>query len=286
MVKVITEYEAFVYIWFDLLKKMYYIGYHKGSEYDNYAHSSTRMISFKMNNVPPQFKRRILFRGTMEECVLLEEKLLRNRFSSGNWDRYYNANIACSVIHDETTRAKISKSVKKQMKKQWKDLEFRAKISESRKKQWKDPEYRAKKSESMKKVYQDPEYRAKMSESMKKQWEDPEYRVKHNKSMKKVWQDPEYRAKQSENMKKFNQDPERRAKMSESMKKVWQDPVYRANMTESRKKVWEDPKHRAKQSENMTEKSPCEHCGKMVNKLLMARWHGDNCKHKKVKSYG
>ena len=82
-------YEAFVYLWYDALNRMFYLGKHKGSIDDNYTHSSTVWESFTKDNIPEGATRRILAYGTDEEMCDLETKLLKNR-KERRWDRYYN----------------------------------------------------------------------------------------------------------------------------------------------------------------------------------------------------
>ena len=122
-----TTYEAFVYLWYDSDNKMYYLGYHKGSIDDNYAHSSTKMESFTMKSVPSGYRRRILAKGSNDDMIALEEKLLRNRKESGKWHLYYNASISGAID-------------------MWDDPEYRKMMTE----QWADPEYRKMQSERRK----------------------------------------------------------------------------------------------------------------------------------------
>ena len=84
--------EAFVYLWYDALNKMYYLGKHKGSPDDTYTHSSTIWESFTKDNIPEGVTRRILAYGTNEEMCILEHKLLVNR-KKRCWNRYYNESL-------------------------------------------------------------------------------------------------------------------------------------------------------------------------------------------------
>jgi hypothetical protein len=84
--------EAFVYLWYDALNKMYYLGKHKGSPDDTYTHSSTIWESFTKDNIPEGVTRRILAYGTDEEMCILENKLLINR-KDRCWNRYYNESL-------------------------------------------------------------------------------------------------------------------------------------------------------------------------------------------------
>ena len=84
--------EAFVYIWYDALNKMYYLGKHKGSPDDTYTHSSTIWESFTKDCIPEGVTRRILAYGTHEEMCILEHELLVNR-KKRCWNRYYNESL-------------------------------------------------------------------------------------------------------------------------------------------------------------------------------------------------
>ena len=220
-----TTYEAFVYLWYDSDNKMYYLGYHKGSIDDNYAHSSTKMESFTMKSVPSGYRRRILATGSTHDMIALEEKLLRNIKERGKWPIYYNANIS-GVPY------------------MWDDPEFRKMMSERRKELWSDPERRKMQSEKMK-------------EHNKKLWSDPERRKMKSEKIKKLWSDPEFRKMKSEKMKEQNKkqwtDPEFQKMQSERNKKLWSDPEYRKmhseKMKEQNKKLWADPEFRKMQSE-------------------------------------
>ena len=85
-------HEAFVYLWYDALNKMYYLGKHKGSSDDSYTHSSSIWESFTKDNIPEGVTRRILAYGTHEEMCILEHKLLVNR-KKRCWNRYYNNSL-------------------------------------------------------------------------------------------------------------------------------------------------------------------------------------------------
>ena len=205
--------EAFVYIWYDALNLMYYLGKHKGSPDDKYTHSSTVWESFTKDNIPEGVTRRILAYGTDEEICLLEHELLKNR-KNRCWDRYYNNSLGDPRYVDQSgENSPMYGKTNEGLKKLWQDPEFRKMRSESTKKQWQDPEYR----KMMKKLRQDPEFRKMQSESTKKQWQDPEYRKMKSEGSKKLWQDPEFRKMQSEINKGQNNpnSKENRAKRKE-----------------------------------------------------------------------
>ena len=92
--------EAFIYLWYDALNKMYYLGKHKGSPDDTYTHSSRVWEHFTKDNIPEGVSRRILAYGTDEEMCILENKLLVNR-KKRCWDRYYNNSLGDSRYVDQ-----------------------------------------------------------------------------------------------------------------------------------------------------------------------------------------
>jgi hypothetical protein len=275
---------AFVYLWQDARQKpyMYYLGYHKGHPDDGYTHSSAVFESFTKDTIPDGVTRRIIATGSNDDMIELETKLLTNR-KEKRWQQYYNMNLNGHpyMWEDPEYRAKMSATMSEQSKKLWEDPEYRATMSEQSKKLWEDPEYRATMSEQSKKLWEDPEYRAMQSEKAKEQWEDSDFRAMQSEKAKEQWEDSDFRAMQSEKAKEQWEDPDFRAKMSEKSKKLWEDPDFRAKMSvmqsEKSKKLWEDPDFRAMQSEKHT----CTVCGFVGRKPHLARWHNDNCKHKK-----
>jgi hypothetical protein len=88
--------EAFVYIWYDALNKMYYLGSSIGKD-PNYAHSSFVMESFTMKTKPSYMHRKILGEGTHDEMLALESELQANR-KERCWDRYYNQ-VVCDGVY-------------------------------------------------------------------------------------------------------------------------------------------------------------------------------------------
>ena len=88
--------EAFVYMWYDSLNKMYYVGKHKGTPDDNYGQSSSLLEWSRFDDAPPHFKRRILFSDTDSKCAEEESRILKNR-KAKCWNRYYNVSTATST---------------------------------------------------------------------------------------------------------------------------------------------------------------------------------------------
>jgi len=84
----IMEYEAFVYTWTNTVNDMKYIGYHKGSIYDNYDTSST---SEEMNEAfsRGELTREIIATGSVKDMIAMERKMLLEVDARNN-DEYYN----------------------------------------------------------------------------------------------------------------------------------------------------------------------------------------------------
>lgn len=94
-----NEKYGFVYIWFDIKYKRYYIGCHWGNIHDGYICSSTWMRN-SFNRRPQDFRRRILKSGLDRDEMYLEEQKYLNMinineikpFSSN--PRYYNLSLS------------------------------------------------------------------------------------------------------------------------------------------------------------------------------------------------
>ena len=84
---------GFVYIWFDRLRKMYYIGSHWGMEDDGYICSSNRM-RHAYRRRPQDFKRRIITKNFNSKKDLLdeEERFLSMMKKEELGKKYYNLN--------------------------------------------------------------------------------------------------------------------------------------------------------------------------------------------------
>ena len=93
--------ESFLYLWYDSINKMFYLGKHKGSINDGYTHSSSIWESFTKDNIPKGARRRILAYGTDEEMCILENKFLVNR-KKKCWDKYYNTALGNPVYVDNS----------------------------------------------------------------------------------------------------------------------------------------------------------------------------------------
>ncbi len=177
--------EAFVYLWYDALNKMYYLGKHKGSPEDSYTHSSTIWESFTKDNIPEGVTRRILAYGTEEEMCILEHELLVNR-KKRCWNRYYNNSLGDPRYVDQwgennpLWKGGISydmKEYQKEYKKEYKQT----------------PEYKAYMKEYMKEYRQTPKNKEYMKEYQKKRQQTPE-----RKAYKKKYDAVRYARKKAE----------------------------------------------------------------------------------------
>lgn len=68
-----NNYYGFVYIWYDIKRKMFYIGSHKGKFDDGYIGSNKR-LRLAYNKRKPDFKRKILYILTENNIKLLRDK--------------------------------------------------------------------------------------------------------------------------------------------------------------------------------------------------------------------
>jgi hypothetical protein len=95
--------EAFVYCWTNLDNNKKYVGYHKGSTDDGYICSSLSE-SFWRDWDECSWSRQIIAKGTVEDCVILERKILQSLDLKS--DEWYNNNCGGSVIFTDEIREK------------------------------------------------------------------------------------------------------------------------------------------------------------------------------------
>lgn len=98
------------------------------------------------------------------------------------------------------------------------------------KEQWKDPEYRIKMTAISEANKNNPEYCAKMSEQAKKYWANPEHTKSMSERIKKRWEDPTYKEGRIQATKEMWKNQEHRNNISEKMKDKWTNPEYLAKM--------------------------------------------------------
>jgi hypothetical protein len=84
-------YIGFVYIWYDRLRKLYYIGSHKGGVNDRYICSSSRMLKAYKKR-PHDFKRRIIkyTNNIIEEEQKYLDMIKCEELLYGKKPKYYN----------------------------------------------------------------------------------------------------------------------------------------------------------------------------------------------------
>ena len=145
-------------------------------------------------------------------------------------------------------RRRLSIIAKEQAIEQWKNPDYRLKMSEIRKEYWKNSENRIKTIKAMKKAWENPKLQAKQSASIKEYFKDPKNRIKQSIAIKKYLENPENRIKHAAAIKEAYKDPDLRMKKSESMKKYLKNPENRDKMAAAIKKKWEDPEYRSKLS--------------------------------------
>ena len=117
------QVDGFVYLWFDTLRKMFYIGSHAGSEDDGYIASSTR-CKRAVKKRPETFKRKILARitGSRKDLLAEESRWLQMIQVHELGTKYYNlkrvaggGNLMESKTQEEIDewRQKVSKGGKR-----------------------------------------------------------------------------------------------------------------------------------------------------------------------------
>jgi hypothetical protein len=94
---------SFVYIWTNNSTGKKYVGYHKGTETDGYVCSSKNQ-KFWDDYKAGVLTRKIVFYGTMQECIELESKIIK----SEKIENLYNRNLNGKIIFTEDLRKKLS----------------------------------------------------------------------------------------------------------------------------------------------------------------------------------
>ena len=169
------EKYGFVYIWYDVKHKRYYIGAHWGTEDDGYVCSSTWMTrAYQIR--PDDFRRRILERinTNKKDTFLAEHKWLQMIKLEELRKRYYNLrrDSACYWIGDEskklTANEKISASLKSHYVDNPQTMEANMKRSETLKGRVFSDEHREKLSVAASKRILPEEVKQKISDTKSK----------------------------------------------------------------------------------------------------------------------
>lgn len=101
--------DSFVYRWTNITLNKIYIGWHKGNKDDGYVcSSSSEQFWNDFNNSEYHWEREILFNGTMQECQLLESRLL-DSIDITSESVYNNRNNIMFNLNDEV-RMKLKKA--------------------------------------------------------------------------------------------------------------------------------------------------------------------------------
>ncbi len=97
---------GFVYLWFDRVRYMFYLGSHHGSEHDGYLGSGVR-FSRAIRKRPQDFRRRVIQRNFVNDPLItlqLEEAWLKLIKSEELGKRYYNLKLAARGGHTRVGR--------------------------------------------------------------------------------------------------------------------------------------------------------------------------------------
>jgi hypothetical protein len=173
-----TTAQGFVYLWMDSVHHMFYLGSHKGMPTDNYAHSSRRMPKFRMDSVPPGYRRIILAQGNYADMMLLENRLLKKRYRN---PLYYNICVSFPGVMYSDKWSKLKQS--KKMKQRWSDPSRRQNLIEQIKFSW-TAVRKQQTSERIKRLCADPEFYKKRCKTMKRISNDPTIKFKASERMK------------------------------------------------------------------------------------------------------
>lgn len=136
------EKYGFVYVWYDIKRKMFYIGCHWGTENDGYICSSNRMRDAYRRR-PNDFKRRVIKRVyTNRENLLLEEHRYLSMIENEKLGKKYY-NLTKHYYGHWSTSEEKTKTIKEKISQKTKDAMWR---SEVRDKYLKSLQYRDNKS--------------------------------------------------------------------------------------------------------------------------------------------
>ena len=101
--------DAFVYSLTNQTNGNKYVGYHKGSEDDGYICSS-KSKRFWVDYENDNFTRQIIAKGTVDNCVSLEKKILENIDLRS--DEWYNNSAGGGIVFTKEVKDKMSEAHK------------------------------------------------------------------------------------------------------------------------------------------------------------------------------
>lgn len=269
---------GFVYIWINLTNNKKYIGYHQGRNNDGYISSShSKLFWDDFNNKNMQWERKIIFTGETKQCLIEEQKLLRNVDIKS--DEYYNNARGSEIIFTDDVRKKMSTSAQKR----WKNTSENDRIKRNKKISLskKGVKRNIETIEKMVERYKSDEYygiiKKELYDEVKKKI------IKSNTGKKRT---DEFKQKQRE---KFlgEKNPMYGRKHSkefvEERRKHWTEnnPNKNGLSEEHKKKVSESKMGTPSPFKGVPRKKvKCPYCDKVGGEGLMHRWHFDNCKKK------
>ena len=186
----------FVYETTNLINGKKYIGKHSTTNIDDGYLGSGKILleDIKMYGRKNFGRKILIIVGSEEESYRYENKLITNHIIQSK--KYYNLTVGGQGFNSDD------------LKKQWKDPEFKKKMSKANsksiKRTWENDEYRKIKTvqskNQMEKQWKNPEF----VENMKKMWGSPEFKKKMSNQLKKQWKNPEFVDMQSKRMSKMN----------------------------------------------------------------------------------
>jgi hypothetical protein len=151
-------YSGFVYIWFDALKNMFYVGSHKGYISDSYVCSSKRMLK-AYNKRPTDFRRRILKFIQEENDILFWEQYYLNMIKDSellyNKGKYYNVKRTATGGDTTANLPNRSEVIKRRYGKKHSDAIKRAIKNRSKEREFLHQQRRR---ASLQKTFSDPNY--------------------------------------------------------------------------------------------------------------------------------
>lgn len=138
----------------------------------------------------------------IEEIVLTGDDLVdkvkileREQWYLDNWEHEYNENVIAGSRLGSKSTEETKRKLSENLRKRWKDVEYREKMVKTWKEGWRNPKLREKRIENMEKLWESEEYREKQRLSREELNKDPEYILKLGKLSKERWQNEEYREK-------------------------------------------------------------------------------------------
>lgn len=217
------EKYGFVYIWYDVKKKMYYVGCHWGDIYDGYICSSKWMRDAYRRR-PQDFRRRIIKSNLSRKNMYLEEQRYFDMIKQEEIkERYYNLSLSSKdPWHKHPLKSK-SIGEKISFKKKGKSTgpcspETAEKISKANKGRVFSEEHREKLRQAKLGKKRTEEWKQANSERMLQQWSDGTRKRKQPK----------------QTMSREEQDK----LCSQQLKSRWSDPVWAANQRAKLKESW------------------------------------------------